>query len=399
MLNTFENIETVRLKLGEFDSLGDTSAVYKDVEIKVFGGIPNEEVLVGIHRYTKRRKEIIFGVVLDVIVSSEHRIQPPCPYFGPCSGCQWQHIDYSYQLIIKNKEVTNQFRAYAELSEINVQPTLPSPDTFNYRNHARFTVRKEGKLGFVNRITRRFVAIDDCRLMTAGINKILALLQGKVGETSQLTVRHGINTHEWLIQPIIKNPQVEIMTGQTHYRESLNNRLFRVASPSFFQVNTLQAEKLGKIVKEKCNLSSSSKVVDAYAGVGTFTAIVSEEALQVIAIEESGAAIKDAKINITGLNNVEFIESKTEQGILNLSFNPDAVILDPPRYGCHIEVLKSILIKLQKRVVYVSCDPNTLARDLSFLVKGGYAIIDVQPIDMFPQTHHIECVVTLEPNK
>ena len=95
MLNTFENIETVRLKLGEFDSLGDTSAVYKDVEIKVFGGIPNEEVLVGIHRYTKRRKEIIFGVVLDVIVSSEHRIQPPCPYFGPCSGCQWQHIDLS----------------------------------------------------------------------------------------------------------------------------------------------------------------------------------------------------------------------------------------------------------------------------------------------------------------
>ena len=189
------------------------------------------------------------------------------------------------------------------------------------------------------------------------------------------------------------------MTGQTHYRESLNNRLFRVASPSFFQVNTLQAEKLGKIVKEKCNLSSSSKVVDAYAGVGTFTAIVSEEALQVIAIEESGAAIKDAKINLTGLNNVEFIESKTEQGILNLSFNPDAVILDPPRYGCHIEVLKSILIKLPKRVVYVSCDPNTLARDLSFLVKGGYAIIDVQPIDMFPQTHHIECVVTLEPNK
>ena len=398
MLDNFENIETTCLKLGDFDSLGDTRAIYNDVEISVFGGIPNEEVRIGVHRYKKKRKEVIFGVVLDVIVNSEHRIQPPCPYFGPCSGCQWQHIDYSYQLTIKTNEIKKQFQAYTELSGLNVQPTLPSPDTFNYRNHARFTVRKEGNLGFVNRITRRFVVIDNCKLMAAGINKILTQLQGKVGETSQLTLRHGINTNEWLIQPVIKNPEVQIMTGQTHYRESLHDRPFRIASPSFFQVNTLQAETLGQIVKEKCNLNHSSKVVDAYAGVGTFTAVVSEEALKVIAIEESGAAIKDANINLAGLNNVEFIESKTEHAILNLPFNPDAVILDPPRYGCHIEVLKSILIKLPKRVVYVSCDPSTLARDLSFLVKGGYTVIDVQPVDMFPQTHHIECVVTLETN-
>jgi len=398
LLENFKNIETTHLKLGEFDSLGDTIAKYKDIKISVFGGIPNEDVLVGIHRYTKKRKEIIFGVVLDVIVSSDHRIKPPCTYFGACSGCQWQHIDYSYQLIIKNNQVKKQFSGYAELAELNIQPTIPSPDMFNYRNHARFTVRKEGALGFVNRITRRFVTIENCMIMTTGINKILNQLQGKVAETSQLTVRHGINTNEWLIQPPIKNPEVELMTGQTHYRESLLDRPFRIASPSFFQVNTLQAETLGNIVKQKCNLNPSSKVVDAYAGVGTFTAIVSEDALKVIAIEESGAAIKDASINLVGLNNVEFIESKTEDAILNLPFIPDAVILDPPRYGCHIEVLKSILGKRPKRVIYVSCDPSTLARDLSVLVKGGYTAIDVQPIDMFPQTHHIECVVTLEYN-
>jgi 23S rRNA (uracil1939-C5)-methyltransferase len=234
--------------------------------------------------------------------------------------------------------------------------------------------------------------------MATGINKILSHLQGKVAETSQLSIRHGINTNEWLIQPSIKNPEVELMTGQTHYREQLQDRPFRIASPSFFQVNTLQAEVLGNIVKQKCNLNPSSKVVDAYAGVGTFTAIVSEDALKVIAIEESGAAIKDATINLVGLNNVEFVESKTEDAILNLPFIPDAVILDPPRYGCHIEVLKSILNKRPKRVVYVSCDPSTLSRDVSVLIKGGYTAIDVQPIDMFPQTHHIECVVTLEYN-
>ncbi len=398
MLDTFENIETVRLKLGEFNELGDTNAIYENSEINVFGGIPNEEVIIGIHRYKKRRKEVIFGVVLDVIVSSEHRIQAPCPYFGPCSGCQWQHIDYSYQLIIKANQVKNQFQKYKELSELNIHPTLASPNIFNYRNHARFTVRKEGVLGFVNRITRRFVSIQDCMLMTPGINRFLCLLQGKVAETSQLSIRHGINTNEWLIQPAIKSSQVQIMTGQTHYRESLLGRHFRVASPSFFQVNTLQAETLGKIVKEKCKLNGTSKVVDAYAGVGTFSAVLSDESSKVIAIEESGAAIKDAKINLAGLSNIEYIESKTEEAILNLSFKPDAVILDPPRNGCHIEVLKSIIIKRPKRVIYVSCDTTTLARDLSYLVKGGYLVIDVQPIDMFPQTHHIECVVTLEPH-
>tara|TARA_A100001037_G_scaffold306872_1_gene358184 strand:- start:107060 stop:108259 length:1200 start_codon:yes stop_codon:yes gene_type:complete len=398
LLDTFENIETVRLKLGEFNELGDTNAIYENSEINVFGGIPNEEVIIGIHRYKKRRKEVIFGVVLDVIVSSEHRIQAPCPYFGPCSGCQWQHIDYSYQLIIKANQVKNQFQKYKELSELNIHPTLASPNIFNYRNHARFTVRKEGVLGFVNRITRRFVSIQDCMLMTPGINRFLSLLQGKVAETSQLSIRHGINTNEWLIQPAIKSSQVQIMTGQTHYRESLLGRHFRVASPSFFQVNTLQAETLGKIVKEKCKLNGTSKVVDAYAGVGTFSAVLSDESSKVIAIEESGAAIKDAKINLAGLSNIEYIESKTEEAILNLSFKPDAVILDPPRNGCHIEVLKSIIIKRPKRVIYVSCDTTTLARDLSYLVKGGYLVIDVQPIDMFPQTHHIECVVTLEPH-
>ena len=398
MLENFVNIETTRLVLGEFDSLGDTIAKYKDIKISVFGGIPNEEVLVGIHRYTKKRKEITFGVVLDVIVSSIHRIKPPCTYFGACSGCQWQHIDYSYQLIIKNKQVKKQFNEYPELAGLNIQPTIPSPGMFNYRNHARFTVRKEGSLGFVNRITRRFVAIENCMIMATGINKILSHLHGKVAETIQLSIMHGINTNEWLIQPSIKNPEVEIMTGQTHYRERLQDRPFRIASPSFFQVNTLQAEVLGNIVKQKCNLNPSSKVVDAYAGVGTFTAIVSEDALKVIAIEESGAAIKDANINLVGLNNVEFVESKTEDAILNLPFIPDAIILDPPRYGCHIEVLKSILSKRPKRVVYVSCDPSTLSRDVSVLIKGGYTAIDVQPIDMFPQTHHIECVVTLEYN-
>ncbi len=395
MNRNYENIETTNLKLGEFNAAGDAVATYRGVEISVFGGIPGEEVTVQIHRYKKRGKEKLAGIVVDVNKISEHRIPHPCPYFGPCTGCQWQHIDYPYQLILKRSQVTKLFQRYPELSNIDVQATVPSPGVFEYRNHARFTVRKQGYLGFVNRITRKFIQVDHCMLMTKGINKILTHLQGKVMETSQLSIRHGVNTNEWLIQPAIKNTDVELLSGQTHYREVLKGRSFRVASPSFFQVNTLQAEVLTDLVTQRCNLNPSSRVVDAYAGVGTFTALLAENSFQVIAIEESAAAIKDASINLAGLENVKFIESKTEDAILNLPFTPDAVVIDPPRAGCHIKVLESVLMKMVKRIVYVSCDPDTLARDLSILVKGGYKLIDVQPVDMFPQTHHVECIATL----
>jgi 23S rRNA (uracil1939-C5)-methyltransferase len=232
--------------------------------------------------------------------------------------------------------------------------------------------------------------------MSKGVNDILAKLQRKVAETTQLSVRYGINTNEWLIQPSMKNPEIPMPTGQTHYRERLSGRAFRIASPSFFQVNTAQAEVLGEQVQKRLDLSGTETVVDAYAGVGTFAALLAPSARRVIAIEESSAAVRDASINIGDLENIEFVEAKTEEALFGLEYPPDVLVLDPPRAGCHPDAVKAAIDTGAKRLVYVSCDPVTLSRDLALLVAGGYRVEQIEPLDMFPQTHHVECVATLE---
>jgi 23S rRNA (uracil1939-C5)-methyltransferase len=384
-----------RLSLKDIGPLGDTYADYNGEEINVFGGIPGEEVVARIVRYRRRRQRYVSGVVTEVLRASPHRVAPPCPYFGPCSGCQWQHIEYTHQLLLKQDAVRGHIRLYPELEGVQVSPTLPAAELFNYRNHARFTVRGQGSLGYINRITRRFVKVDECMLMDPWINEALELLQGNCEETTQLSIRYGVNTGGWLIQPTMLSVDIPLSSGQTHYREELLGHPFRISSPSFFQVNTKQTERLAELVRARLELSGSELLVDAYAGVGTFAVLFAPFARRVIAIEESAAALKDAAVNTLGVRNLEFVEGKTEEVLDSLDERPDAVIIDPPRVGCHPDALEALIRLTPGRVVYVSCDPETLARDLRLLVQGGFRVEAVEPVDMFPQTHHVECVATL----
>ena len=389
--------EIATLDLHAWGELGDALAHFEDGVINVFGGIPGERVNARIVRYRRRRRRHISAIVTEVITPSPHRITPPCTYFTACTGCQWQHIAYDRQLELKRDRVSNALAEYPELSGIPVSPTIPSPQTFGYRNHARFTVRDSGMLGFINRITRRFVKVDDCALMHPWINTALRALQGNAAETTQLSVRYGVNTGDWLIQPTMHNPDIPLPTGQTHYWERMRDRRLRIASPSFAQVNTPQAERLATLVAERLQLSGAELLVDAYAGVGTFAVLLADHARHVIAIEESSAAVNDAAVNIEGIDNLEFVCSRTEDYLDSLTEPPDAVILDPPRVGCHPATLDALIRRKPARTVYVSCDPDTLARDLAYLTKGGFAITSVEPMDMFSQTYHTECVATLIP--
>ena len=392
--------ETAALDLHSWGSLGDTLARFEGADINVFGGIAGERVMANIVRYRRRRQQRVAAIVTQPLTPSPHRVAASCPYFGGCTGCQWQHIAYDYQLELKRRFVQQALAEYPELrgaGVAQVAPTLPSPQTLGYRNHARFTVRQSGKLGFINRVTRRFAQVDDCELMHPWINQALRTLQGKAAETTQLSVRYGVHTGDWLIQPTLQNPDIPLATGQTHYWERLNDRRLRIASPSFAQVNTPQAERLADLVRQRLQLSGGELLVDAYAGVGTFAALLADSARHVIAIEESSAAVKDAAVNIEGIPNIEFVEGRTEDVLDNLPQRPDALILDPPRVGCHPDTLSALARRKPKRVVYVSCDPASLARDLAILAQGGFAITSVEPMDMFPQTHHIECVVALAP--
>ena len=389
--------ETARLTLKEMGSEGDTIAHLDGEAINVFGGIPGEEVTAKVFRYRRRRRRKASAMVTEVLKASPHRVAPPCPYFGPCSGCQWQHIKHGHQLTLKRQAVERELWAYPELRSLSVSDALPSRKQFDYRNHARFTIRRQGSLGFINRINRRFVRVDSCMLMSPWINETLAKLQDRCEETSQLSVRYGVNTGEWLVQPSLDSEEVPIETGQTHYGEELLGRRFRIASPSFFQVNTEQAARLIELVKSRLDLTGEETLVDAYAGVGTFAVLLASEVRRVIAIEESESAIRDAAVNAIGLDNLEFRQGKVEDVLGSPDWTPDVVILDPPRAGCQPPALEAVAKWAPRKTVYVSCEPATLARDLSMLVEGGLRVDTVEPVDMFPQTHHVECVATLTP--
>ena len=387
--------ELAHLTLEEMGPQGDTLAHHDGQSINVFGGIPGEVVVARIVRYRRKRRRYTSAVVTEVLEPSPHRVEPPCPYVGPCTGCQWQHIDYSHQLALKREAVERQLRVSPELRDVPVSETLPSPQVFGYRNHARFTIRQQGSVGYINRNTRRFVKVDNCMLMSPGINETLQVIQDRCEETSQLSVRHSMATSEYLIQPTLESDEIPLESGQTHYRERLLNKVFRIASPSFFQVNTEQAEQLVLLLRERLELTGVETLVDAYAGVGTFAVLLAPDVERVIAIEESEAAVKDAALNTLGIDNLLFLEGKTEHVLGDLDSRPDAVILDPPRVGCHPAVLEAVARWAPRRTAYVSCEPETLARDLRVLVRGGLRVETVEPIDMFPQTHHTECVATL----
>ncbi len=367
-------------------------AQYQGWDVFVFGGIPGETVVAEILRI---QRKYLAARVVELIQGSELRVEPPCPYYGECTGCQWQHLDYSAQLTVKKSRVVDALERVGGLSQQPVAAVLPSPEQYGYRNHARFTVGPAGSLGFVNRETRRFVAIDHCMLMHQGINDLLTQLQGRSSETTQLAIRAGKHTGDYLVQPTLKNPAVPLPTGQTHYLESVGDRRFRVASPSFFQVNVEQAAQLVEVVRNALDLRGDEVLVDAYAGVGTLAILLAPHVANVIAIEESSAAVADAQENAAGLTNVEFWTGKTEEMLSRLAVRPDAVVLDPPRAGCQPQALCSLLEIAPEKVAYVSCDPESLARDLKILVDGGYHLDQVQPLDMFPQTHHVECVAAL----
>ncbi|CAI7989117.1 Uncharacterized RNA methyltransferase sll1967, partial [Geodia barretti] len=312
------------------------------------GGIPGERVVAEVIRV---RRKYVAAIVEQVLEASPSRIDAPCQYYGVCTGCQWQHMDYSAQLSVKRDKVLDALERVGGLNDVKVHPTLPSPIQYGYRNHARFTVGREGDLGFVNRETRRFVHIDNCMLMHEGINSILGHLQDRCGETTQLAIRAGRETDEYL-------------------------------------VNIDQAAQLIGIVREAVNLSGSEVLLDAYTGVGTFAILLTPFVKRVYAIEESSAAVADAKENAVGAENIQFLLGKTEDVLADLPERPDVVILDPPRAGCQPSALDHLAKLRSPMLVYVSCDPETLARDLKLLCANNYSIEQVQPLDMFPQTHH-----------
>ena len=289
-------------------------------------------------------------------------------------------------------------RRIGRIVEPPVSQILAAEDPWEYRNNARFTVRGEGAIGFTHWHTHRFEPIDQCHIMDSRINDVKQRLEGALtnGER-QLAVRIGKQTGDSLVHPALDGIGDDrgVETGQPSYDERIFDVPFRVSAASFFQVNTDQAERMIALVRDRLKLGPGDTLVDAYAGVGTFAALLAPFCGRVIAIEESTAAIRDATVNLEAFKNVQIVEAKTEDALLELDERVHAVILDPPRVGCYPSVLDSLQRLRPERIVYVSCDPATLARDLHRLILAGYVLTDTTPMDMFPHTYHVESVSTL----
>lgn len=373
---------------------GDAAARDADGKpIYVAGAIPGERVLARVYK----TGHVCTGTdVVEILRPSPHRVKPPCPLFGHCNGCQLQHVDYAHQLVLKRGLVAEALREIGGFVDPPLGDVLPAPSPWHYRNHARFTV-KHGRLGFVRRQRRAFFEVPTCLLMEPRIDALLQSLQGRLHETTQCNIRVGAAPTSISIQPRLSLEQPA--SGQAYVVESLGGREFRVSTPAFFQVHRAQAERMAALVCDAVTAIDARVAVDAFAGVGTFAALLAASVEVVIAIEESGPAVRDAAFNFGGLSNVVLRLGKAElvlPALVAEGFAIDAVILDPPRSGCLPASLDAVIALAPRRVVYVSCDPLSLARDLRLLCDHGYVLTQVQPLDMFPHTAHVESIAVLD---
>lgn len=299
---------------------------------------------------------------------------------------------YSRQLREKRNVVVDLIERVGGFRDVPIGNTIPSPRPYGYRNTARFLSSPDGALGYTDWRSNRFMRADVCPIMSPEINAVLRQIQGYGPSGEPVRVRHSEATGEIAISPELAAP---IETGQPYTIHELLGRRFRVSALSFFQVNTPQAEQLIRLALEGLRPLEGKVALDAYCGAGTFTRFLAEEAAHAIGIEESHHAVADAGENLSGLG-AQLIEGRTEEKLPELSGPVDLALLDPPRSGCESPALEALLALAPERIVYVSCDPATLARDLKFLCStGAYTLTGVQPVDMFPQTSHIEAVATL----
>ena len=391
--------DIIAAEAGEFDDKGAATSIMDGAPISISGAIPSESVSAEVMKVFPDRIAI---QAREIKNPSSDRVEAPCKYFGSCSGCQWQHISYQKQLDLKRETVLKALSTYDSLATTEVLPTLASPQKFGYRNHARFTIGRQehdGKAGFVNADTRRFVPIDRCLIMDDRINDVLSKLQGRLSGMTQFSVRLGCNTGDMIIQPLLPAEVQDVESGRQRYEEEIDGVRFRVAASSFFQVNTQQISNLVHEMVGMLKLDGDENVVDLYCGVGTFSALLSPYVAKVVGIEESASAVADARINCAGMDNVTFIEARADtfaDELATIGFDADILLLDPPRTGCDAKTLYAVASLDVRRLVMVSCDPSSMARDLNHLAGSGFTLLKIRPIDMFPQTRHVETLSLLQ---
>jgi 23S rRNA (uracil1939-C5)-methyltransferase len=421
----------IELTISALTHAGEGLARHRGRAVFVPFALPGETVRVEL---IEEKKNYARARLVEVVTAASERVVPRCPHHfnlvpeapagpgpalpGPfCGGCQLQHLAHAGQLAFKQQIVREQLQRIGGL-DVAVRPTLPSPNPYYYRNHAQFSLAPTGKLGLRAAQSHTVIPIRECHQIEPVLGALyphIALDAEALPAFERLALRAGAEDEAMLVlEGAPEAPELELdlpisvaalrpdgtalaMAGRDYVLVEVRGRAFQVSAGSFFQVNTAVAEALVGLVLDGLALSGGEAVLDLYCGVGLFTAFLAPVAARVVGVEAYGPAVDDAAANLDEFDNVEIYEAPVEDVLPQLAGRSrmQAAVLDPPRAGCAPLVLAALSEARIPRLVYVSCDAATLARDLRRLVAGGYVVDWVHPLDMFPQTHHVECVVQL----
>ncbi|MCX6991186.1 MAG: 23S rRNA (uracil(1939)-C(5))-methyltransferase RlmD [Chlamydiae bacterium] len=416
--------------------------------IFVDGALPGEKVHASLY---EKKKSYGRARVLEILSPSPDRQDPICPIFGQCGGCQIMHLRYEEQLKAKRQRVVDALERIGKFKDIHVEECVPSPKPLHYRNKIQIPVVPSDsglRFGLYARNSHDLVDMKTCYIHCDRgeevYQKIQVILKNsslkgfdfkiKSGELRHLLIKTATATNEVLVVfvsamaptdelrrvakqilediPLVKgvihnfNAEADntvlgksytTLAGSDCIEDSLCSLRFKVSPASFFQVNPDQAEQLYHAALKASGVSETDTVLDAYCGVGGMSLLFAKKAKHVIGVEYVPEAVEDAKYNaqINGIENVEFHAALVEDFAARCDSNLDVIVLNPPRKGCDPLVLDKLGKLPAKKIIYVSCDPATLARDLQLLSLQGWKIDSVQPFDMFPQTSHVETLVAL----
>lgn len=414
--------------------------------------LPGERAVVKIVKVNKR---FGYGKLVELKTHSPNRVTPPCNVFYKCGGCQLQHMSYELQLEMKRKQVEHVMQKVAHLPDVLVHPVLGMEDPWRYRNKIQIPVG-EGKngliTGFYQQRSHRIIEdMETCVIqnelgdrMVEAVRRIANDLsipaydeEEHQGVLRHIIVRTAYETNDTMIilitrtkelphetelvnqltetYPAIKSiihnvneertnvilgKQTRTIYGESYIVDSIGDLEFKISPQSFYQVNPVQTKVLYEKALEFAAVSADDIVIDAFCGIGTISLFLAKKAKKVYGVEVVAKAISNAKENaqLNGIDNVEFVVGEAEKVMpwwYKQGLRPDVIVVDPPRKGCDDSALKAMIGMEPKRIVYVSCNPSTLARDLRILEDGGYRTQEVQPVDMFPQTSHVELVALM----
>ena len=413
-------------------------------------GLPGEKAKV---KVVKTNKNYGFGRLLELQEKSPYRVDAPCPIYKECGGCQLQHLSYEGQKQIKHKHVKDVLTRIGKINTI-VHPTIGMSEPWRYRNKAQVPIgEQEGGLigGFYQQRSHQIINMEECLIQQEENDVVVKRVKeicnkygvkaynesNHKGDLRHIMVRRGLVTGEIMVVLITRTSEIvhknkivdeivnnipfvksiihnvnnkktnvimgdttKVLWGEETITDYIGDVKFAISARSFYQVNPEQTKVLYNKALEYADLKGEENVIDAYCGIGTISLFLAKKAKQVFGVEIVPQAIEDAKRNaeLNDIHNVDFAVGKAEEVIpawYKRGNEADVLVVDPPRKGCDDALLQTIIEMQPKKMVYVSCNPATLARDLRVLEDGGYQTLEVQPVDMFPQTMHVECVAQL----